>query len=245
MKKIKPLKVSSKILDINVRYITKIEIYFLFYGSINLLRALSMSASSSKEISARTYYNLASETEFSTNKWAPANDEVFNKLWETGDEKHKEMISDFLNLFYYFIVCYSKKCFKKHANWRSSRYKSTFRSLTQEEIKFNYELANDNDSHAILLEIQRRMHRYRQEYKKTIAQRKIYLTSDKQRELTTFIQESIDLICTDIQEPVIFVSLDIKTKIAKYTANLKTRQKHKKSKKLNYAVLEALGINVS
>jgi len=204
-----------------------------------------MSASASKEIRARTYSNLASETEFSTNKWSATSDDVFNKLGDAVDEKDKEMISDFLNLFYYFIVCYSKKCFKKHALWQSTRYKGTFRSLTQEELKFNYELANQNNSHSKLLEIQRRMHRYRQEYKETMAHRKVYLTSDKQQELKTFIQESLHLICTDIQEPVIFISFDIKTKIAKYTADLKERQKHKKSPRLNYAVLEALGIDVS
>lgn len=219
--------------------------FTFYFGSINLLRVLSMSASDSKEIPTRINSKLASETVFSTNNWVRANDEVFNKLEEIVDEKHKVIITDFLNLFYYFIVCYSKKCFKKHANWRSSRYKSTFKSLTQEEHKFNYELANDNDTHVKLLEIQRRMYHYRKEFKQAAEHSKIYLTSDKQRELITFIQESIDLICTDIQEPVIFISFDIKTKIIKYSADLKTRQKQKKSTKLNYAVLEALGIDVS
>lgn len=202
-----------------------------------------MSASASKEIRARTYSNLASETEFSSNKWAAHSDDVFNKLGETVDEKHKEMISDFLNLFYYFIVCYSKKCFKKHAVWQSSRYKS--KSLSHKELKFNYEFANKNNSHAKLLEIQRRMHHYRKEFKHAELHSKLYLTSEKQQELNTFIEESLYLICTDIREPVIFISFDIKTKIAKYTADLKERQKHKKSPRLNYAVLEALGIDVS
>lgn len=219
-------------------------IIFLFYFvNFNLIRIFSMSAS--KEIRSRTYSNLACTTEFSTKKWAPPSDEVFNELGEHANEKDKEMISDFLNLFYYFIVCYSKKCFKKNAIWQSSRKKSNYTSLSHEEIKFNYELANENESHCKLLEIQRHMHRYRQEYKYSTEHGKLYLTYEKQREIKQFIQESIDMICTDIQEPVILTSYDIKTKISKYTEEHTERQKHKKSPRLNYSVLEALDISVS
>ena len=119
-------------------------------------------------------------------------------------------------------------------------------TLPHEVIKFNYELANENDSHGKILDIQRRMNLYRQEFKYAEDIGKLYLTNDKKREMELFIEESLEIICTDIQEPVILTSYDIKSKIAKYTEDLKHKKqktKHKQtSTKLNYAVLEALGI---
>jgi hypothetical protein len=199
--------------------------------------------SARKEIRSLTYSELAIQSEFSSKKWKPPNDEVFNKLGDMIKEEEQEMISDFLNLFYYFIICYSKKCFKKHGIWQPSRYK-----LSQEEMRFNYELANEYDSHGKLLEIQRRMNIYRQEFKYAADTGKLYLNDDKKRELQLFIEESLELICTDIQEPVIFTSYDIKVKISKYsndTRDMKEHKKSKKSPKLNYAVLAALGLDVS
>ena len=196
-----------------------------------------------KDIRSLTYSELAIQTEFSRKKWKHPNDEVFNKLGDMIKEEKQDMIADFLNLFYYFIICYSKKCFKKHGDWQTSKYK-----LSQEELHFNYERANEYDSHSKLLEIQRRMNLYRQEFKYAEDTGKLYLNDDRKREIILFIEESLVIICTEIQEPVIFTSYDIKSKIAKYSndiRDMKERKKHKKSPKLNYAVLEALGLDVS
>jgi len=194
-----------------------------------------------KDIRSLTYSALAIQSEFSSNKWKPNNDEVFNKLGELVQEQEQAHIADFLNLFYYFIICYSKKCFKKYGLWQSSR---TNKSLSHKIIKFNYELANENDTHGKLLEIQRCMNQYRQEYKIAVDNCKLYHTNDKKREMVLFIEESLNLICTDIQEPVILTSYDIKAKIAKYTKDLSEKQKRKKSTKLNYAVLDTLGLDI-
>jgi len=194
-----------------------------------------------KDIRSLTYSALAIQTEFSSNKWKPNNDEVFNKLGELVQEQEQALIADFLNLFYYFIICYSKKCFKKYGLWQSSR---TNKLLSHKIIKFNYELANENDTHGKLLEIQRCMNQYRQEYKTAVDNCKLYYTNDKKREMVLFIEESINLICTDIQEPVILTSYDIKAKIDKYTKDLSEKQKRKKSLKLNYAVLDTLGLDM-
>jgi hypothetical protein len=194
-----------------------------------------------KDIRSLTYSALAIQTEFSCNKWKPNNDEVFNKLGEMVQEQEQILIADFLNLFYYFIICYSKKCFKKHGLWQSSR---TNKLLSHKIIKFNYELANENDTHGKLLEIQQRMNQFRQEYKNAVDNCKLYHTNDKKREMVLFIEESINLICTDIQEPVILTSYDIKAKIAKYTKDSSEKQKRKKSTKLNYAVLDTLGLDM-
>lgn len=198
------------------------------------------------EIRAITFSNLAVDKDFSRRKWIHPSDEVFNKLGELVDYAKQVKIADFLNLFYYFIICYSKKCFKKHGIWQPSRYKH----ITNECIQFNYDLANETDAHSKILEIQTRMNRYRQEYKAIINRGLIYHTDFKIRELMNFIDESLEAICTDIQEPVKFTSYDIKCKMAKYTPphEFEAKQdgtlhkKHKKSQKLNYAVLEQLGL---
>ena len=196
--------------------------------------------SARKDIRSLTYCALAIQTEFSSNKWKPNNDDVFNKLGEIVQEQEQELIADFLNLFYYFIICYSKKCFKKYGLWQSFK---TTKSLSHKIIKFNYELANENDTHGKLLEIQQRMNQYRQEYKNNLDNYSLYYTNDKKREMVLFIEESLNLICTDIQEPVILTSYDIKAKIDKYTTDIREKQKRKKSSKLNYAVLATLDLD--
>lgn len=205
--------------------------------------------SEERQIRALTYSNLVSEIQSSSKKWKSPNDDVFNKLGEIVSEDEQEKIADFLNLFYYFIICYSKKCFKKNGLWQTSKWKANgiCKTLSREDIQFDYDLANENDSHSKILEIQRRMNAYRQEYKYAKDHDKLYLNddNDKKREILLFIDESLEMICTDIQEPVIMTSYDIKAKVAKYTNEIKQRKKYKKSPKLNYAVLEALGIDFS
>jgi len=203
------------------------------------------------------------------------NDEIFIKLSETiQTEKEQKAISDFLTLFYYFIVCYSKRCFRKNAQWYPSNYKIS----SSETQSFRYELANENKSHSKILNIQKRMYHYRQEYKNTIHSCKSiltlsdntkmkktklaeqatqaehpkdhpdtsrntnYFTKHKQDEIMLFIFESLELLCTDIQEPVILLSFEIQNIISKYQDEIQKHKTPKKSKKLNYDVLATLGI---
>jgi hypothetical protein len=86
------------------------------------------------------------------------------------------------------------------------------------------------------------MNQYRQEFKNAEDNNKLYHTYDKIREILSFVDDSLKIICTDVQEPVILTSYDIKSKIAKYTESLEHAKKHKKSPKINYSVLEALGL---
>jgi hypothetical protein len=203
-----------------------------------------MSASASKEIRSITYSNLATESQFSNKKWRPPNDDVFNKLAELVSDEDKIKIADFLNLFYYFIICYSKKCFKKHCIWKSSRYKKNNYSKTKilynDEIHFNYQLANDYDSHSKILEIQRSMNQYRQEFKLSIDNKITYHSDHTIKAIMLFIEDSLEIICTVVQEPVILISYDIKNKIVKYKNTLENKKKTKKSLKINYAALEAI-----
>ena len=52
------------------------------------------------------------------------------------------------------------------------------------------------------------------------------------------------IICTDVQEPVILTSYDIKAKISKYTEDITQLKKTKKSSKINYAILDTLELDI-
>lgn len=187
---------------------------------------------SKPEIRALSYPNIGDETTFSARKWKHPKDDIFNTLADYVDDENKIRIADFLNLFYYFMICYSKTCFKKKADWIHRH------SLYNNDTLFRYELANALDSHAKILDIQSRMYIYRNEFKRK--QPNDYLTTDKIKELILFINESLDLLCTDISEPVVLISNDIKQKLSKYQSEYSEKKKRKKSTKLNYDVINKL-----
>jgi hypothetical protein len=89
------------------------------------------------------------------------------------------------------------------------------------------------------------MNQHRKDFKTARDKEQIFLTSDKAMEILQFIDESLYTICTDVQEPVILTSNDIKNKVAKYKDTLEhLKKKSKKSPRLNYAVLAELGIEI-
>lgn len=194
-----------------------------------------------------TYKKANDMTNDTGRKWKHPKDEVFDRLGALFEqEPHKQvMVSDFLNLFYYFIICYSKTCFKKECNWGTGRWHPHSRQLST-EIIFHYQVANELESHQQLLEIQSKMYQYRQEYELAINQchndikRVIYnyFTDAKNTEIMQFIDEGLEKLCSDIQEPVMVISDDIKKKIAKYKKIIDERKKMQKSDKINYAALE-------
>jgi hypothetical protein len=114
-------------------------------------------------------------------RWVPLDDEIFDKLSVLLSNELKIKISDFLNLFYYFIICYSKTCFKKNANWYNKR------KLSNQGILFNYDIANENDCHAKLLAIQSKMYIFRKEYQSKLNRKETYFTENKINEIKDFI----------------------------------------------------------
>jgi hypothetical protein len=162
-------------------------------------------------------------------------DTVFTYL--AAISKEKDEISDFLTLFYYFITCYARLCFRKNAIWYDNKSYRNFR--------VDYGCLEVNKPHEKIKEIQTRMRIYRQEYKLAFNKGQIYLTSEKQRELELFIKESLIILCTDIEEPILDKSPEIRTIISKYQDEIRQTKKHKKSPKLNYAVLAEIGIELT
>jgi len=165
---------------------------------------------------------------------------VFRTLMKYLDEEQKTLMNDFLKIYYYFIVCYSKNCYKKYARWQSKYNKKYI---------FVYSTLDNSMAQKQILEIQTKIINYRKEYKQT--DEKQYFNQDKIKEILTFAKNSINLCCTDIREPVKFISTEINALLQFYKQKIDNEKeenhqdkKQKKSQKLNYAVLEELGITV-
>jgi hypothetical protein len=220
-------------------------------SSKSIKRTLDKDIPEITNIRKLSYANVGDEVLYSANKWKFPKDEIFDKLGALVPDSQIK-IADFLNLFYYFIICYSKTCFKKNGNWNSPRWKHRYNWHTiNNSVLFRYDLANQIESHQQLLDIQNRMYQYRQEYENVIyGKRKYnyssvntnaYFTNAKRTEILEFVDESIGKLCTDIKEPVVLVSQDIKEKIAKYVHQYKNansnKTKNKKSPKINYDIL--------
>lgn len=213
------------------------------------------------DVRTLSYDHVGDESTFTKKKWKLPKDEIFNKLAELIPEQQIK-IADFLNMFYYFIICYSKTCFKKYGVWNPPRwqYRINCQNIANCTL-FRYDLANRTESHQQLLEIQTRMYQYRQEYD-TVRYGKNhenyltyrasdYFTDAKKTELLQFIDECIEKICTDIKDPVVLISQDIKDKLDKYIdiytyfddnpyKRRNKRKIQKKSSKINYEIFEQI-----
>ena len=141
-----------------------------------------------------------------------------------------KQIKDFLQLFYYFIVCYSKACFKKNADWKHT--KSLMKGF------FNYTLANSTNTHTKLLKIQSDLNGYRNKYKDSLKNGIPFWTIDNICKFIHFTEFNIKLICNEIHVPVITISPNILELIKKYKEIYPTPVK--KSSLINYEVFQKL-----
>lgn len=192
------------------------------------------------DIATATYVK---KTIGNSNKSRTPDDSVFNNLIERVGEDNKIKIVDFLNLFYYFIVCYSRFWLRRHANWDAKWVKIHGGS-------FNYALASELQSKDMLLRIQEQLNVYRKNYNNTkkacrndiaLARTK-YLTEERVAEMMDFFTESLYDMVNCISKPVIFVSTDIKANLYKYK-DIKSKTRATipgKSSKINYAALQAI-----
>uniref|UniRef100_A0A6C0HMT6 Uncharacterized protein n=1 Tax=viral metagenome TaxID=1070528 RepID=A0A6C0HMT6_9ZZZZ len=87
-------------------------------------------------------------------------DIVFEQIETQLTEQQIKISHNFIDVFYYLIVSYSKSCFKRHGNWKHHNYQWQIKT----SAVFDYKLANDNLCHRKLLDIQRKMQTYRKDY---------------------------------------------------------------------------------
>jgi hypothetical protein len=178
-------------------------------------------------------HKIEKSKHYSSNKWTTLDDSIYNHLATLVSQEEQEQIADLLNTFYYFIICYSKTCFKKNANWNNEHKIFTHhmnKKIYTMTNTFDYNLANDLESHSILLKIQKQLYVYRKQYKEfnikynqteTHIETKFF-TNEKKQEIINFIIESLYDIVKFVSPPVKIISDDVKAKLNKY--------KHIKSK---------------
>jgi len=147
-----------------------------------------------------------------------------------------QQINDFLQLFYYFIVCYSKSCFKKKAEWDKPMYNDSGRSRL--EGLFNYILANSMNTHTKLLDIQSELYKYRNRYKYALKYGITFWTIDNICKFIRFTETNIKLICNEISMPVINIAPNISELVKKYNEIYPVPVK--KSSLINYEVFQQL-----
>lgn len=164
--------------------------------------------------------------DFAHTDWKLCDDTVFDKLNNYINDENKQRLSDFLNMYYYFMICYSRSCFKKNKDWH--------------KLNFNYQMANDLESHAQLLTIQRNMHKYRKLYSTTLTKFKPFWTDAIIAELLEFINNSLKTLANIISQPVSFINIGIQQLIEKY----KTIPEKQMSRKFNYDVFATLNLSL-
>lgn len=164
--------------------------------------------------------------DFANTNWKLCDDSVYNRLYYHINDENKERLYDFLNMYYYFMSCYSRTCFKKRNDYR--------------KLNFNYQLANDLEAQTALLTIQRTMHEYRGLYAETIEQLKPFWNNAIIAEIMEFINDSLRTMANIISQPVSYIIIEIRQLINKY----KTIPDKIKSKKINYDVYSTLNLSL-
>lgn len=186
-------------------------------------------------------FKIRDKLEYSKNKWVHVDDNVFEELCEYISETDQIIVADFLNLFYYFIICYSKTCFKKNSNW-DTRYKfiscKNKREILYRQV-FDYEKANSLEAQKKLLEIQSSMYKYRNQYKSALEYNIVFFNDEKISEILKFMNKSLNILANIICLPITYMSPDVEMKIKTYKTEDFELPK-KKSAKINYEVLEKI-----
>lgn len=162
-------------------------------------------------------------------------DSVFNDLADHVNEDDKIKISEFLNLYYYFIICYSKTCYKRTANWNDHYKYYMWHGKRYKHFggAFNYDLANETQSHGILLKIQHDMFELRKSYDIDENARYKYWTNTMITFVMGFINQSLYDLCNVIADPVRIICDDIRIKLLKY----KSLKPYRKSSKCDFNAL--------
>ena len=143
----------------------------------------------------------------------------------------KTKLDDFLRLYHWIIVIYSRWCFKRNSEW----------NYTWEHKQcFEYGIANETKSHTMLLEIQSHLIKYKNAYLGCVNTDK-YIKENKDN-ILEFVNQSIIKIITIIVKPVLIISYEIKEIIKKYESRIPPPPP-KKSKYLNYEVLKTLNLD--
>ena len=138
-------------------------------------------------------------------------------------DKQKNL--DFIKLFNYLITCFTQNSLRK----------TNYIFKKGRKYDFDYKVMEEHDSMNSILSIQQKFPYYRSGLRSGNSQN--FIT-----QYVSFMNESLQKLCTDIYMPVKGISFDIMRLIRKYSDIFSEEKKHRKSSKINYEVFEALGI---
>jgi hypothetical protein len=166
-------------------------------------------------------------------------DTVFYEFKKRMPETTHAMIDEFLHIFYYLIVCYSKHCFKRDANWVKHNH---IWNIKKPSI-FNYTVANDLMAHQKLLTIQSKMYEYRATYLKVYATPSDMFIKGTINEFEKYVGHSLYTFATDIISPIQFANREILALLQKYKDEKYKPAPAFKSARLNYDALAKIQSN--
>lgn len=166
-------------------------------------------------------------------------DRIFVEFQKRMPLDKQYLVNDFMHVFYYLIVCYTKHKFKRHANW--SNHNSQIKKNNIAHISFNFELADELNSHKQLLNIQANIYKYRKDYREVELTPEIFFTPDKLIEFEQFVTKGLYKFATEIICPIRFASYDIIALISKYKEEPFKKEIHTPpSSKINYEALKEI-----
>jgi hypothetical protein len=141
--------------------------------------------------------------------------------------EYREMNNDFLMLYDHLIVLYARNVFKHNSNWKKM----------ERDFFVDYTYIRETECEKDLLKIQSETRKYAKIFKifcSENASHQYFLISYR-----NFIKESMELLIKKVINPFSIRLDSCKQIIEKYSYMKKI-----KSKKINYEVLEQLGIKV-
>jgi hypothetical protein len=151
---------------------------------------------------------------------------ILNDLNIYFDKDTSELNTDLIKMLNYTITHYSRNVFKCDANWKKISRK----------YDFDYEYVNNTDSNNDIINIEKEFRKYARIFK-TInnIEKSVYINEYKK-----FISKTMDLMVNKIIIPIEIIMIRYTSIIEKYR-NI-YRIEPKKSPKLNYEVMQQLGL---
>jgi hypothetical protein len=146
----------------------------------------------------------------------------FNEYLNNFDKKKN---LDFIKLYNYLMTCFTTNSLRKQ-NYKFKKGR---------KFDFDYRVMIENDSMESILSIQRKFPYFRSGLRNENME--IFIN-----EYISFMNESLEKLCTNIYLPVKGISFEIMCIIKKNYNKLVEEKKYKRSTKINYKVLEELGI---
>jgi hypothetical protein len=151
--------------------------------------------------------------------------ELLYNLSELLPEIFRQKNIDFLDIFTYCKLKFARNLFKSKCHFKNNKFYLG---------KFDYEYVNDNGTDKLFLQMQSKLTYFRKIYR---SQKWNCFVED---EYIDYIDSSMQVLINEIIQPILDVAPKYRTLIEKYKENKDT--KPKRSNKINYEALKALGI---